>query len=131
MPQGKRARMDQTVRDWNANTSNYNMNGQVDSVSATPFDLNSGSFYAGNQYDQASGSVYGVDIPEQHLFGASSNDWAGDEMWYLPPGAAFYQNVNDQVTQTAEGVNVGGMDLLDYMTLDNIPGMDNGSAPFQ
>jgi hypothetical protein len=39
-------------------------------------------------------------------------------MWDLPPGAAFFQNVNGQgVTQTAEGVNVGGMDLLDFMEL--------------
>lgn len=46
-------------------------------------------------------------------------------MWYLPPGAAFFQNVNDQaITQTAEGVNVGGMDLLDYMTLDTFQTMD-------
>lgn len=44
-------------------------------------------------------------------------------MWYLPPGAAFFQNVNDQVTQTADGVNVGGLDLLDYMTLDNGQGI--------
>lgn len=37
-------------------------------------------------------------------------------MWYLPPGATFFQNVNDQaITQTAEGVQVGGYDLLDYM----------------
>lgn len=42
-------------------------------------------------------------------------------MWYLPPGSAFYQDLNSQVniTQTADGVNVGGMDLLDYMALDN------------
>ena len=46
-------------------------------------------------------------------------------MWYLPPGAAFFQNVNDQgVTQTAEGVNVGGMDLLDFMALDPFPSVD-------
>jgi hypothetical protein len=62
------------------------------------------------------------------MFG--SNDWGnGNEMWYLPPGAAFFQNVNDNaITQTAEGVNVGGMDLLDYMTLGDFPGMDG--APF-
>lgn len=56
-----------------------------------------------------------------NMFGG--NDWnSGNEMWYLPPGAAFFQNVSDQtITQTAEGVNVGGMDLLDYMTLDPFP----------
>jgi hypothetical protein len=59
------------------------------------------------------------------MFGAG-NDWNdGSEMWYLPPGAAFFQNVNDQaITQTADGVNVGGMDLLDYMTLGDFPSMD-------
>jgi hypothetical protein len=51
-------------------------------------------------------------------------------MWYLPPGAAFFQNVSDQaITQTADGVNVGGMDLLDYMTLGDFPGMD-GTGTF-
>jgi hypothetical protein len=59
------------------------------------------------------------------VFGGAS-DWnGGSEMWYLPPGAAFFQNVNDQgVTQTAEGVNVGGMDLLDFMALDSFPTVD-------
>jgi hypothetical protein len=58
------------------------------------------------------------------VFGGAS-DWnGGSEMWYLPPGAAFFQNVNEQgVTQTAEGVNVGGMDLLDFMALD-FPAVD-------
>ena len=57
------------------------------------------------------------------VFGGAS-DWGngGNEKWYLPPGAAFFQNVNEQgVTQTAEGVNVGGMDLLDFMALDFVP----------
>lgn len=49
-------------------------------------------------------------------------------MWYLPPGAALFQNDNQAITQTADGVNVGGMDLLDYMTLGDFPGMDG--APF-
>lgn len=47
----------------------------------------------------------------------NAGDWSStDQMWYLPPGATFFQNVNDQaITQTAEGVQVGGYDLLDYM----------------
>ena len=62
------------------------------------------------------------------LFGG--NEWGGaNEMWYLPPGAAFFQNVNDPtITQTAEGVNVGGMDLLDYMALGDMPMMDGPGA---
>lgn len=43
----------------------------------------------------------------------------GNEMWYLPPGPAFFQNMeNSAVAMTAEGVNVGGMDLLEYMVMD-------------
>jgi hypothetical protein len=53
-------------------------------------------------------------------------------MWYLPPGTEFFRNINDQtITQTAEGVNVGGMDLLDFMTMDNfapLDGAQNGTG---
>jgi hypothetical protein len=48
-------------------------------------------------------------------------DWANpnNEMWYLPTGAAFFQNIdNNAVSMTAEGVNVGGLDLLEYMAMD-------------
>jgi hypothetical protein len=52
-------------------------------------------------------------------------DWiSSDDLWYLPAGAAFFQNQDQAVTQTAEGINVGGMDLLDYMTLDQNFGLD-------
>lgn len=90
-------------------------------LSATPFDLNSGSFFpsASTPYNQAPGSAYG---DMQDVFGSAAGDWGANgnnEVWYLPPGTAFYQHINDQgVTQTAEGVNVGGMDLLDFMALD-------------
>jgi hypothetical protein len=91
-------------------------------VSATPFDLNQGAFFPapGTPYNTGPGSTYGNDMGD--VFGGAS-DWnGGNEMWYLPPGAAFFQNVNEQgVTQTAEGVNVGGMDLLDFMALDFDP----------
>jgi hypothetical protein len=44
---------------------------------------------------------------------------AASEMWYLAPGAAFFQNMdNNAVSMTAEGISVGGMDLLDYMAMD-------------
>jgi hypothetical protein len=138
----KRQKMDQReqIREWNAGTPNFNMNGGKSTpsfcigfilihiadfhVSATPFDLNQGAFYPGTPYSQAPGSTYGPDMTDQMFGGA--NDWSsGNEMWYLPPGAAFFQNVNDQaITQTAEGVNVGGMDLLDYMTLGDFPNID-------
>jgi len=45
-------------------------------------------------------------------------------MWYLPAGAAFFQNNDQAITQTAEGVNIGGMDLLDYMALDSFVGLE-------
>jgi hypothetical protein len=45
----------------------------------------------------------------------------GSEMWYLPPGPAFFQNMeNSSVAMTAEGVNVGGLDLLEYMAMDSL-----------
>jgi hypothetical protein len=51
------------------------------------------------------------------------DDWnnPGDEMWYLPTGPAFFQNIENSagVSMTAEGVNVGGLDLLDYMAMDS------------
>jgi hypothetical protein len=44
-------------------------------------------------------------------------------MWYLPPGPAFLQSIDQGVAQTAEGLQVAGLDLLDYMMAD-VPGMD-------
>lgn len=95
-------------------------------VSATPYDLNQGAFYPGTPYSQAPGSTFGGDTTDTMFGGGEGADWnSGSEMWYLPPGAAFFQNVNDQaITQTADGVNVGGMDLLDYMTLGDFTGVE-------
>lgn len=146
---------DEQIREWNAGTSNVanmsNGNGQgefdtssllqhhnntddnvqVDlNVSATPFDLNQGAFF-GN----TTGAPYG---PSQQYDGMTdvfggSNDWNSNngEMWYLPPGTEFFRNVDQAITQTAEGVNVGGMDLLDFMTMDNfapLGGSHNGAG---
>lgn len=53
----------------------------------------------------------------QDMFDAAWND--GNEMWYLAPGPAFFQNLDsNSVNMTAEGVHVGGMDLLEYMAMD-------------
>lgn len=55
----------------------------------------------------------------------------GNEMWYLPAGPAFFQNMGDSaVSMTAEGVNVGGLDLLEYMAMDPVqfPNMDASNA---
>lgn len=143
--ESKRQKLDQreTIREWNAATPNYGMgNGtgkspltsheswptnHVVDVSATPFDLNSGSFFPpaapGTPYNP-SNSGYEDVFGEASLWGPGNGT---GEMWYLPPGQAFYAHLNDQgVTQTAEGVNVGGMDLLDYMALDSFTGVGEG-----
>jgi hypothetical protein len=141
----KRMKKDQRdqIREWNAGTPSSNINsGKVimchleipsnirivdPNVSATPYDVNQGAFLAGTPYSQAPGSTFGGDVTEAAF--SADGDWNnGNEMWYLPPGAAFFQNVNDQtITQTADGVNVGGMDLLDYMTLGDFPNMDGAA----
>lgn len=61
------------------------------------------------------------------------DDWnnPGNEMWYLPTGPAFFQNMeSNNVAMTAEGVNVGGLDLLDYMAMDptGFSGMESTGA---
>lgn len=64
-------------------------------------------------------------IPD--MFGADGTDWAGanSDMWFLPAGPAFFQSVGgpgeNNVAMSAEGVNVGGIDLLDYMAMDDYP----------
>ncbi|TPX09477.1 uncharacterized protein E0L32_009365 [Thyridium curvatum] len=99
-------------------------------VSATPFDLSTGNF----PFPTGSASMFGPSTPAaanaaaavdaatalpENMFGDAS-DWNNNEMWYLPTGAAFFQNMGGDasVAMTAEGVNIAGMDLLDYMTMD-------------
>ncbi|KZL72607.1 transcriptional activator aro80, partial [Colletotrichum tofieldiae] len=119
-------------------------------ISATPFDLSTGNF----PYPSGTASVIGPSTPapppENGGTGGNSNsnnappsatgmdglfdstDWnnPGNEMWYLPPGPAFFQNMdNTAVAMTAEGVNVGGLDLLEYMAMDTgFPVMDGPSS---
>ncbi|KAH8668596.1 hypothetical protein BX600DRAFT_460333 [Xylariales sp. PMI_506] len=97
-------------------------------ISATPFDLNTGNF----PYPTGSSSVLrpstpapagtATDVPADNIF--ENADWNNpdDQMWYLPTGAAFFQNIgensNVNVTMTDQGVHVGGLDLLDFMTMD-------------
>ncbi|KAK0646690.1 hypothetical protein B0T16DRAFT_414070 [Cercophora newfieldiana] len=101
-------------------------------ISATPWDLTTGTF----PYPSGSASMFGPSTPAATTGVDTSNnnangladgifdhsDWTapGNEMWYLPTGPAFFSNVADaSVSMTAEGVNVGGMDLLDFMTMDD------------
>lgn len=130
-------------------------------ISATPFDLSTGNFpYPG-------ASSIGPSTPAPHVdnngnAGAATGvgpngaggtapshgmdmnlfeEWnnPGNEMWYLPPGPAFFQNMGDSsVAMTAEGVNVGGLDLLEYMAMDPAqfssmdgPGSTSGNAGAQ
>jgi hypothetical protein len=94
-------------------------------ISATAFDLGQNAFYANALYhNDLSGNLYDMD----HTFGGGG-DWTNAaDMWYLPPGAAFFQNSDQAITQTAEGVNVGGIDLLDYMAMDQYPDMDGNGV---
>ncbi|PSR78889.1 hypothetical protein BD289DRAFT_492828 [Coniella lustricola] len=69
------------------------------------------------------------------LFGGDGSDWASGgpstDLWFLPAGPAFFQNVagpgDSGVGMSAEGINVGGMDLLDYMAMDQYP-LDGGGG---
>lgn len=114
-------------------------------VSATPFDLTTGNF----PYPSGSTSMFGPSTPaaaagmapDNHIGGGQNNnaalpdnifgdsDWnnPGNEMWYLPPGPAFFQNLgaaSNGANMAAESVGVGELDLLDYMAMDQFPGMD-------
>ncbi|KAI0019037.1 hypothetical protein F4780DRAFT_771477 [Xylariomycetidae sp. FL0641] len=97
-------------------------------VTATPFDLSSGNF----PFPPGSASVFSSSTPApsgnvmdppslgDNLF-EPSTDWASeDQMWYLPPGPGLFQNMgeNSNVTMTDQGVNVGGVDLLEFMAMD-------------
>ena len=94
-------------------------------ISATPFDLSTGAFpYPGNvsmgpstpAAPENGVTAGGMDVT---LFEEWNNP--GNEMWYLPAGPAFFQNMeNSNVSMTAEGVNVGGLDLLEYMAMDPV-----------
>ncbi|TRX88005.1 hypothetical protein FHL15_011107 [Xylaria flabelliformis] len=117
-------------------------------ISATPFDMSSSNFpfpagpaamFGGalNNNNNQQGSTSGV--LDSGLGGGAGDhnnifepgtDWATDEMWYLPPGAGLFQNVgeNSNVTMTDQGVNVGGVDLLEFMAMDppGFNGIDTG-----
>lgn len=107
---------------------------EANNISATPFDISGGNF----PYHGA--SSIGPSTPAADNNNTSANmdvnlfdEWnnAGSEMWYLPPGPAFFQNMeNSSVAMTAEGVNVGGLDLLEYMAMDPVhfPGLDGGNS---
>ena len=101
----------------------------TDGISATPFDLRQGNF----TYQSGAGSGLNPSTPSaldaNNMFAAGVDMWGppGQDMWYLPTGPTFFQNMdaNTTVAMTAEGVNVGGIDLLDYMAMGDYP-MEGG-----
>lgn len=117
-------------------------------ISATPFDLSTGTFpypaagpgstlnpgtpaaLEGLVEAPAGAGTAGAGAAATNGQSAFGEEWntPGNEMWYLPTGAAFFQNVGGDgaVAMTAEGVNVGGMDLLEYMVMDPGLNMDGG-----
>ncbi|XMA15419.1 hypothetical protein WAI453_008210 [Rhynchosporium graminicola] len=128
----KRQRIDprEQIREWNAATPNCGMGSADLNVSATPFDLQQGSFIPaapGTPYVPGPGSSYGGGDMQDTFGGFDANGQS--DFWYLPPGTAFYQHLGDQgVTQTAEGVNVGGIDLLDFMAWDTPTFVDENES---
>ncbi|MBE3110372.1 MAG: hypothetical protein IMZ46_07635, partial [Acidobacteria bacterium] len=106
-------------------------------ISATPFDLSTGTYPypSGPASALNPGTPAGLDnLVDSSGAGANGHggvmgeDWHNDDaMWYLPAGPAFFQNMeNSEVAMTAEGVNVGGMDLLEYMVMEPGLNMDGG-----
>ncbi|CAK7246212.1 MAG: zinc finger transcriptional activator, partial [Sporothrix thermara] len=93
-------------------------------ISATPFDSTAGNFpyplgTASVLHPSTPAGAVGMDTSLGDAVFPDAADWANNEMWYLPPGAAFFQNMGESnVAMTAEGVSVAGMDLLDFMTMD-------------
>ncbi|KAH7374667.1 transcriptional activator ARO80 [Plectosphaerella cucumerina] len=110
---------------------NAQLNDPTANISARPFDLSTGNF----PYPSGTASALNPSTPappiDQGVDGIfDSSDWANpnNEMWYLPPGPAFFQNMeNGGIAMTAEGLNVGGVDLLEYMAMDQPFAMDGGA----
>ncbi|KAI1880258.1 hypothetical protein JX265_001879 [Neoarthrinium moseri] len=97
-------------------------------ISATPFDISTGNF----PYPTGSSSVFrpstpaptGLNLDIGDIF-EPVPDWTNpdDQMMYLPTGPGLFQTMgeNSNVTMTDQGVNVGGIDLLDFMAMDHLP----------
>ncbi|EWG51252.1 hypothetical protein FVEG_10296 [Fusarium verticillioides 7600] len=107
---------------------------ETNNISATPFDLSAQNFPYPGQGSLGPSTPTVVDNAVANMDVSLFEDWnhQGNEMWYLPPGPAFFQNVeNPSVAMGPEGVNVGGLDLLEYMAMDpsQFPGLDPSSGP--
>ncbi|KAK7751453.1 zinc finger transcriptional activator [Diatrype stigma] len=96
-------------------------------------DTNKTTSVNGASHSMENGYLHPAGKPKETVAAPGQNDWTSDDqMWYLPPGPSFFQNMgeNTNITMTDQGVNMGGVDLLEYMAMDPIPfnNMD-GSAP--
>ncbi|KAI9743852.1 MAG: hypothetical protein M1818_002586 [Claussenomyces sp. TS43310] len=119
---------------WNIDTPGYQDHNALDAttgISATHYDAGPGATYMDPSYNNNNNnnhSSVGLAAPGAPEMDQTFNnaDWIGgaSDMWYLPPGAAFFQNSDQPITQTSEGVNVGGIDLLDYMAMDPFQSLD-------
>lgn len=81
-------------------------------LSSATFDMNHAPLYSNNPY--AAENLYGHDITDR----AFGTDWNSTDVFYQPMGPAFFQNGDQSITQTSEGVNINGMDMLDLMMMD-------------
>jgi hypothetical protein len=100
-------------------TGSTSMFGPSTPAAATGLDSGNNNNNSNNNNANGNSSGLGGGGDSGGLF--DNPDWANpnNEMWYLPTGAAFFQNIdNNAVSMTAEGVNVGGIDLLEYMAMD-------------
>lgn len=135
--EGLNAQCRSTVRSGLVRMLTMLVNDPATNISATPFDLSTGNF----PYPSGTASVLNPSTPAPPVDHAvdgiagsggvfDTNDWANpnNEMWYLPPGPAFFQNMeNGGIAMTAEGLNVGGVDLLEYMAMDQPFSMDGAT----
>jgi hypothetical protein len=119
--------------------TNYHITDSSNTISATTFDLGPNAFYnhnLGAQQNQNS-----LHPPTSLQPGASPNSgnltfdatnrngiagWQqpmdpndmNADMWYLPTNLNLFQNADQGITQTADGLGIGGADLIDWMTMD-------------
>lgn len=148
--QGKNSRIFPVPLDMNAEALTERSFTPSGNISATPFDFASSNFpmptgFGASSIPMGSASssmaaadnIAAANNPLADMF-TQDGDWTntGADMWYLPPGAAFFQNLGGEgpsVGMSAEGITHGGMDLLDYMAADQFPGTDrnvDGNNPF-
>ncbi|KAI0199973.1 transcriptional activator ARO80 [Astrocystis sublimbata] len=117
--------------NFNNNSNNpNNQNGNNDPNNNNSTNNSSNGIMDPNNMSSDHNNIFGNHDGAGGGGGGGGIDWSTDEMWYLPPGAGLFQNIgggeNSNVTMTDQGVNVGGVDLLEFMAMDppTFEGMD-------